>query len=175
MIDAFLAAPLAQAVGFAGTLGGMSWPLFRGRFGMLMAQLATSLCFAAHYGMLGAGTGCAMNLLAAAQAVVAVPLGVRPGFRAVYLGTLPLVAAGVALTWNGLPSVFGALGFGLVSVARYQTDVRRFRIAMALALPCWFGHNLLVASVPGMTSDIVGMTLNLMVLTGRVRRQPATS
>lgn len=169
MIDTLLAAPLAQGIGLAGTAFGMSWPLFRSRLGMLLAQLATNLCFALHYALLGAGTGCAMNLLAATQAAAAVPLGARPGFRLVYLGVLPVVAAGVALTWNGAPSVFAAAGFALVSLARYQTEVRPFRLAMAAAIPCWFGHNLLVASVPGMLSDVVGMALNLAMLV-RLRR-----
>ncbi|HYG87277.1 MAG TPA: YgjV family protein [Azospirillum sp.] len=172
MIDSFLAAPLAQGIGLAGTACGMSWPLFRGRIGMLLAQLAASLFFALHFGLLGAETGSAMNLLAAAQAVVAVPLGTRPGFRLVYLAVLPFIAAGVALTWSGVPSAFAALGFGFVSLARYQTAVRPFRRIMAVALPCWFVHNLMVGSLPGMLSDVVGMALNLAMLV-RLRRPAA--
>lgn len=169
MIDTVLTSPLAQGIGLAGTACGMSWPLFRSRLGMLLAQLATNLCFAVHYALLGAETGCVMNLLAALQVLAAVPLGARPGFRAVYLGVLPFIAVGVALTWEGVPSLFAALGFGFVSVARYQTAVRPFRLVMAAALPCWFGHNLLVGSLPGMLSDVVGMTLNGVMLL-RVRR-----
>ncbi|PWC54553.1 YgjV family protein [Azospirillum sp. TSO22-1] len=164
MIDAFLAAPLAQGIGLAGTACGMSWPLFRSRLGMLLAQFATNLFFALHYGLLGAETGCAMNLLAAAQVAAAVPLGTRPGFRLVYLAVLPFIVAGVVLTWEGLPSLFAAMGFGVVSLARYQTAVRPFRLIMAVALPCWFAHNLMVGSLPGMLSDVVGMTLNLAML-----------
>lgn len=172
MIDSLLAAPLAQGIGLAGTACGMSWPLFRSRIGMLLAQLATNLFFALHYALLGAETGCAMNLLAAAQVVAAVPLGTRPGFRLVYLAVLPFIAAGVALTWSGVPSVFAALGFAFISLSRYQIEVRPFRLAMAVALPCWFAHNLLVGSLPGMLSDVVGMTLNLMML-ARLRRPAA--
>lgn len=168
MIDAFLAAPLAApfalGIGLAGTAAGMSWPLFRGRLGMLLAQFATNLCFALHYALLGAETGSVMNLLAAAQVAAAIPLGTRPGFRLVYLAVLPFIAAGVVLTWNGVPSAFAALGFAFVSLARYQTDVRLFRLVMAVAIPFWFGHNLAVASVPGMVADVVGMTLNLAML-----------
>lgn len=149
MIDAFLAAPLALGVGLAGTVGGMCWPRFRSRLGMLLAQLATNLCFALHYALLGAETGSVMNLLAGAQ-----------------------VAAAIPLTWNGVPSAFAALGFAFVSLARYQTDVRAFRLIMAVALPFWFGHNVAVASVPGMVADVVGMTLNLAMLV-RPRRMAA--
>lgn len=172
MIDAFLAAPLALGIGLVGTIGGMCWPLFRSRLGMLLAQFTTNLCFALHYALLGAETGSAMNLLAGAQVAAAIPLGTRPGFRLVYLAVLPFIAAGVVLTWNGVPSAYAALGFAFVSLARYQTDVRAFRLIMAVAIPFWFGHNVAVASVPGMVADVVGMTLNLAMLV-RPRRAAA--
>ena len=43
-----------------------------------------------------------------------------------------------------------------MSLARYQLDARRFRTVALAALVCWFGHNLLVGSLPGMISDVVG-------------------
>ena len=82
---------------------------------------------------------------------------------------------GPAPTRGGLPPAFGALGFALVSAARCLTDVRRFRTVMALALPCRFCHNLLVSSVPGLLSDVVGMALNLAMLAGLRRREPVVS
>ncbi|WP_431859184.1 YgjV family protein [Azospirillum sp.] len=164
MTESLLTAPFAQGIGLAGAAFGMAWPLFRSRFGMLMGQLAVNLCFALHYLLLDAWTGCVMNLFAAAQVVAAVPLGTRPRFRLVYLAVLPFIAAGVALTWNGVASAFAALAFGCVSLARYQIQVRPFRVAMAVAFPCWLTHNLLVFSVPGVVSDVVGMTLNLVML-----------
>ena len=164
MIDALLAAPVAQGIGLLGTACGMAWPLFRSRNGILLAQLATNLFFTVHLLLLGAVTGALMNGLSAVQVAAAIPLGTRPGFRVVYLAVLPVVAAGLALTWHGVPSLFAAAGMALVSLSRYQTDVRRLRLIMMLAFPCWFAHNLLVGSLPGVLSDVVGMTLNAAVL-----------
>ncbi|MGQ9370724.1 YgjV family protein [Azospirillum sp. ST 5-10] len=171
MIDALAAAPLAQGIGLLGTLCGMAWPAFRTRAGMLLAQLATNLFFMAHLALLGAFTGALMNALSAAQVGAAIPLGTRPGFRIVYLAVLPVIAAGLVLTWQGIPSAFAALGLALVSLSRYQTDVRLFRLFMVAALPCWFGHNLLVGSIPGMMSDVVGMAINGAMLL-RLARHP---
>ncbi|HEY0835750.1 MAG TPA: YgjV family protein [Azospirillum sp.] len=169
MPDILSAATLAQIVGFAGTLAGVAWALFRGRVAMLTVQLAASTLFALHFALLGAPTGSLMNVLATVQAAAAIPLGTRPGFRYVYLAVLPLIAAGLAATWHGLPSAFAAAGLAFVSLGRYQTDVRLFRLFMALALPCWFGHNLLVMSVPGMLSDAAAMTVNAVMLARLVR------
>jgi hypothetical protein len=168
-MDVVLDAPLAQGIGLVGALGGMFWPLAPGRTGMLLAQLFANLLLGAHYAMLGASTGAMMNALSAAQVAAAIPLGTRPGFRLAYLAMLPLVAAATVATWHGPASAFAAAGIGLISLARYQTDVVRLRVLMAAALPCWFGHNILVMSIPGMMSDVVGSTLNAVMLVRLLR------
>lgn len=151
---------VAQLLGFCGTLGGMLWPFFRSRTGMLLVQLVPCLCFALHFAMVGAPTAAVLNGLAALQVVAALALGGRPAFRIAYLLILPVIAAVMAFTWAGLPSAFAAAGMALISLARYQTQVARFRGTMLVALPCWFVHNSLVGSVPGLISDVTGIVVN---------------
>lgn len=155
---------IAQSLGVAAAACGMGWAFFRSRAGMLATQAACGVFFTGHFLAIGADTAAVMNLLAAAQAAAAIPLGKRPGFRLVYLALLPVLAIGVWLTWGGGPSLAAAAGTALISLARYQVDVPRFRLFMAVALPCWFVHNVWVFSVPGMLSDIVGMTVNGVML-----------
>lgn len=164
MLDLLIDASPVQLIGYAGTLGGMLWPFCRSRVGMLLAQLVPGVCFAIHLGMLGATTGAALNVLASLQVLAAIPLGSRPNFRLVYLLLLPVIAALMAATWTGLPSLFAAIAMALVSLARYQTRVVPFRIAMVLALPFWLAHSTLIGSLPAMMSDIVGLAVNLWML-----------
>ncbi|CAO3414891.1 YgjV family protein [Azospirillum endophyticum] len=154
----------AQLLGFCGTLGGMLWPFFRSRAGMLLVQLVPCLCFSLHFAMVGAQTGAALNGLAALQVLAALAIGTRPAFRIVYLLILPVIAAVMAVTWTGLPSAFAAAGMALISLARYQTRVALFRGTMLLALPCWFVHNSLVGSLPAMISDLTGIAVNAWML-----------
>jgi hypothetical protein len=162
---------IAQAFGVAAAACGMGWPLFRGRVGMLATQACCGAFFTVHFLAIGADTAAVMNALAAAQAAAAIPLGERPGFRYAYLALLPVIAVGVWLTWAGGPSLAAAAGTVLVSVARYQVNVRRFRLFMAIALPCWFVHNLWVFSIPGMLSDVTGMIINTWMLRRDWREQ----
>lgn len=143
----------ALLLGLAGVLLNILWPLRRGRRVMLLIQALAGLCFAAHYAMIGARTGSLMNGLAALQALAAIPLGTRPGFRTVYLLTLPAIALGLALTWMGWPSACAALGMAGISLGRYQTRVLPFRVILLATIPCWVGHNILVGSLPGLLSD----------------------
>ena len=70
-----------------------------------------------------------------------------------YLATLPVIAAALALTWNGLPSVCAAVGFAVISLGRYQLSTIRFRWLLLLAVLPWVGHNYIVGSIPGLIAD----------------------
>lgn len=120
---------------------------------MLLAQAALSAFFGLHFALEGATTGAAMNGLALTQALLAIPLGERPGFRVAYLATLPMIGLAVFYTWSGAPSVFAAVGFAMISLARYQLTTKRFRVYFLLAVPCWMVHNALIGSAPGLIAD----------------------
>lgn len=171
MFEQIAGIDLPNALGCAGAGVGMMWPLRRGRTAILIAQIVSNILFTAHYLMLGADTGAALSVMSVLQAAAAIPLGERPGFRCVYLATLPVIAGSLVLTWNGAPSVFASLGTALVSVGRYQTDVFRMRLILFTAGPGWFIHNLIVWSVPGMVTDVTCAALNARVLLRMFRKR----
>jgi hypothetical protein len=166
------AAP-ATLLGLGGVALNCVWPLLQGRRAMLAVQALSGSCFVAHYALLGAPTGSLMNALAVLQAVVAIPLGARPGFRRLYLLTLPLVALGLALSWRGWPSLCAALAMATTSVGRYQTRVLPFRWILLASIPFWVAHNLLVGSLPGLLSDLLVSTASGVGL-WRTCRSPET-
>lgn len=133
------------------------WPFFRGRRAMLAAQAAGAFLFGLHYILVEAFTGSVMATLGGAQALLAIPLGTRPGFRRVYIGMLPIIAVGLALTWRGPASAFAALAMTIVSLGRYQTDILWFRGLLIACVPMWMGHNLIVGSIPGLSSDVLSI------------------
>jgi hypothetical protein len=145
----------ANLLGAAGILANFAWPLFHRRESMLAAQATGCAFFTAHFVLIGATTGAAMATLAGMQALLAIPLGTRQGFRIVYLLTLPLTATGLLLTWHGLPSLFAAIGLTFTSLGRYQIVVMRFRTLILASIPAWSLHNLLVGSIPGLLSDVL--------------------
>jgi hypothetical protein len=156
--------PSALALGLAGIALNVTWPLLRGRAAMLGTQALAGLFFLAHYALIGAWTGGIVNGLAALQALAAIPLGRRPGFRIVYLLTIPLIAGVLALSWQGLSSLFAALGMAGISLGRYQTRVLPFRVILVATVPFWTVHNLLVGSLPGLLSDVLVTASSLYAL-----------
>ena len=155
---------LANVLGAGGVLCNFAWPLFGRRGGMLAAQATACAFFTAHFTLIGATTGATMTTLAGLQALAAIPLGTRPGFRAVYIAILPVIATVMLLSWHGLPSLFAALGLALTSVGRYQLEAKRFRTLILTSIPAWSFHNVLVGSVPGLCSDALTLVSGLWML-----------
>ena len=160
----------ANLLGACGVLGNFAWPLFHRRESMLAAQATACAFFTAHFLLIGATTGAVMTMLAGLQALLAIPLGTRAGFRAVYLLTLPLTALAVVLTWHGAPSLFAAVGLALTSLGRYQLRVLRFRSLILASIPAWSLHNVLVGSIPGLCSDALTLCSGGWMLMRTYRR-----
>ena len=158
-----------NVLGAGGILCNFAWPLFKRREGMLAAQAVACGFFTAHFAMIGATTGASMTTLAGLQALVAIPLGIRPGFRVVYLAILPVIGGAMLASWHGLPSLFAALGLALTSLGRYQLDATRFRTLILSSIPAWSAHNVLVGSVPGLCSDAMTLASGLWMLSADLR------
>jgi hypothetical protein len=167
LMSSFDASLAANLLGAGGVLGNFAWPLFRRREGMLASQAVACAFFTAHFVMIGATTGAAMTTLAGLQALAAIPLGSRPGFRNLYLAILPLIGAAMLASWHGLPSFFAALGLALTSVGRYQLDATRFRTLILMSIPAWSVHNVLTGSIPGLCSDALTLASGIWVLSRR--------
>lgn len=167
---------LPLALGLAGIALNFVWPLLKRRGAMLAAQAAAGAFFLAHYFLIGAWTGGLVNGLAALQALVAIPLGERPGFRVVYLLTLPVIALVLAFSWQGWSSLFAALGMAGIALGRYQLRQMPFRVILVSTIPFWTAHNLLVGSLPGLLSDLLVTAASLWAIRRLLRDEPkATS
>lgn len=163
---------IAFLLGLAGAVMNVVWPLFPGRRGMLLAQVGVSVFFAAHYYLTDAVTGAVMNVIAMTQALLAIPLGERPGFRVLYLATLPLIAGALYVSWSGLPSAFAAIGFAFVSLGRYQLSTIRFRVLLLIAVGPWAAHNVAVGSIPGLIADTCAFVTGALALRYALRHPP---
>ncbi len=168
MIASLADRPLATAFGLMGMACLIAWPLFATRTRMLLAQIGIGVGMGIHFFLLGAWTGALMNGLSALQTAAAIPLADRPGLRKLYLALVPVIGVAAALTWNGWPSLFAALGMTLLTVGRMQTDTRAMRILLLAAIPFWAAHDLMVGSVPGLAADALSLCTGLWSL-----RRPA--
>lgn len=164
MWEILAANPVANLWGVVCVALGATWPLYKTRRGVLWAQAAVHVAFSLHFYLLGAYTGSLMNALGLGQALAAIPLGKKPGFKIIYLLTLPVIAAGAVLTWQGVPSVFSSLALAMFSLARYQTNIMAMRVLMLLGILGWTVHDILVLSIPGLAADAISFATSLWMI-----------
>lgn len=144
----------ADIAGLIGLVLLTVWPLLRERRAMLLAQTAGAMAFIAHYLLIGALTGAAMVSISVVQALAALSEE-RPHWRRlVYLSTIPALAAMTAVTWQGLPSLFAALGLALTTAARWQRSVAALRVLFLVSAVAWIAHDILAGSLQGIVADI---------------------
>jgi hypothetical protein len=163
---------IATAFGFAGVLANLCWPLMRARKFMLVGQVIACVFMLIHFLLLGANTGAAIMGVAGIQAALAVPLERNPRFKFVYLASLVLTPIVCYATWQGVQSVFSSLALAIVCAANYQVNQVRQRVLLVTAIVAWFVHNLAVASVPGLVSNVLAFVVStrMLVLMAREAR-----
>lgn len=164
MLDILLAHPAANLVGIVCVALGATWPLYKTRHALLWAQVAVHAAFSLHFYLLGAYTGSIMNALGLLQALSAIPLGTRPGFKVIYLLSLPMIAIGAYMTWQGLPSAFSSVALALFSLARYQSNILPLRLLMMLGILSWTSHDILVMSIPGLSADALSFATSMWMI-----------
>ena len=117
---------------------------------LMALRTANELLFALQYGLLGAATGMAMNLLGCVRNVIFVRLVAREkrttAARIVFSGLFLLFTA---LTWAGLKSILSGVAKVLSTVAYGSANLRLLRGLILVTSSSWFVYNALVGSWAG--------------------------
>ncbi len=173
-------ATLATIFGYAGVAANLCWPLMRQRSFLLAGQVIACLLMLIHFTLLGAHTGAAIMGVAGVQASLAIPLGLSPKFKYIYLGSLLLTPIVCYFTWQGYQSIYSSLALAIVCVANFQLNQVHQRSILITAIFAWAVHNLMVGSIPGLVSNtlafiISAYMLNVTVKESRLAKMGATN
>lgn len=157
-------ATLATIFGYAGVAANLCWPLMRQRTHLLAGQVIACLLMLTHFMLLGAITGAAIMGVAGLQASLAIPLGLSPKFKYIYLGSLLLTPIVCLLTWQGYQSIYSSLALAIVCVANFQLNQVRQRSILITAIFAWAAHNFIVGSIPGLVSNTLAFLISTYML-----------
>ncbi|HVI88392.1 MAG TPA: YgjV family protein [Dongiaceae bacterium] len=170
MFVTIAANPLACVAGLLGMFCLATFPLFHARSAMLSVYIGNNLAFVMHYGLLHDWTAAAMNGLMAVQTLVAIRIAEAPRYRWVYYLLMATLAVMVAMTWQGLPSLFAGMAAAFSTFGRMQSRELPLRLLMLMAMPCWLVHDIIVSSMPGFTADLLSIGIGLYMLYQRCWR-----
>lgn len=149
---------IGQGLGVLGIVLGFVSMQMKTRDKLLLVHLALTACFALHYGLIGAWSGMALNIISSIRNITYYLLGRRGEvkkswgiFFAVVMG-----AVGI-LSWQNWYSVFVVVGLTLNSYAMSFTDPQMIRKSMLVTCPLALIYNILVLSVGGIVLETVNI------------------
>ena len=149
---------IGQGFGILGiVLGSLSMQM-KTRDKLLLMHLCLTACFALHYGLIGAWSGMALNIISSIRNVTYYLLGkkgdVKPGWGilfAVVMGTVGI------LSWQNWYSAFVVVALTLNSYAMSFTNPQSIRKSMLVTCPLALIYNVLVMSVGGIVLESVNI------------------
>lgn len=122
---------------------------------MLYLQLCAATLFSVHFGLLGAFTGMAMNMLSATRNYLFVMTeGWDRKWRTPII-FMVLFSLATIVTWEGPKSLLPLGGMITGTLAFWQIRPGRIRLLALISPPLWFLYNFMSGSYAGMAVEVI--------------------
>lgn len=149
---------IAQILGFLGFLLAVISFQAKTRKGILFFQMLCGFSFTLHFLILGAYTGCALNILSSLRSVVFYNNNKRwassPAWP--YAFALLFILTGV-FTWEGLVTLLPVLACLIYTVTLYMDNPKTVRKFIWIGSPCWIVYNVIKGSYGGILTEVFAM------------------
>jgi hypothetical protein len=163
---------IGQALGGVAILLGFLSYQTRTQRGLILMQSATALTFCAHYFLIGAIPGMALNLIVILRNTVYYYRNRRHSHEMISPILFALVMGGAAiLTWNAWYSVFVLAGQIINTLYMSCSDPQKVRKSVLVTCPMVLTYDVFVFSVGGIIYESVAMTSALI---GIIRNSKAS-
>lgn len=156
----FNSALVAQLIGFVALLFALSVFQANKRGNMIKLHIVAATLYAIHFFMLGAFTGSIMNLLGGTRNFLFYKIKQRTWLLPGVFMLAYVIAC--MLTWEGLVSLLPMFGMIAGTLAFWQQEAKMVRYFALISFPLWFAYSYIVGSYPGMITEVILFTSNLI-------------
>ena len=148
---------IAQIFGIIGMLSTMISFQIKSTKKLFLMQSFSGICFALNYILLGAYTGCVINILNIGRCLIM--SGGKKMRRYPILITIILsYCIATLLTYTNIFSILALIAQIIGTISMWSDDWKKIRIAQLFAVsPMWLAHNIFVFSIGGIVSEIINM------------------
>lgn len=155
---------IAQAFGIIGSIAYLiSFQIKKNR-PFFIVQCTGSFLFVLNYLLLGAYTGCMMNMLGVIRAA-ALAAGGKFHRKALLWGLDAVYVAATVLTFEGLPSILVLIAMVTSTHAMWTQKGKIIRyVQLGISSPCWLVHNIVVFSIGGVICEIGNIASTIVSL-----------
>lgn len=130
---------------------------------MLMAQLAVSTAFTAHYALEGLPTAAVLNLLGALHLAALLLAAYLPGLNKIGVAVIPATLLICVASWTDWTSLLATTGTLLIAYGRMQTGADALKRLILAGTAFWLAHDLAVGS-PLAVVDLFSLIVGVWVL-----------
>ena len=143
--------------GVAIVLGFVSFQMHK-RKALLIVQIATTLAFCAHYGLLGAWTGLGLNMLGAVRNLAYYHKDKKwlSGWKTPIFFAAVMLVIGI-VTWEGYYSIFYVLSMMISSVCMSFSSAQNIRKSILVTSTLVLIYDVFVGSVWGIVYESVAI------------------
>lgn len=151
---------IAEIIGLFGIAATIISYQCKARKHILLWQLFSTTCWMAHFAVLGALSGAALNLVGAMRCIVFAGRGedTKAGKVADWIGWIPVFigmsAVATALTWAGWPSILPFAGMILTTFATRASSAAMVRLISLPNDPLWLVYNAISGSLTGVITEV---------------------
>lgn len=152
----------AQVFGLAGLTLSLTIFQLNKRKNMLQISVLASMLYTIQYILLGAYSGAAMNIVGGSRNYAYYKISPSKKHLWVLLIFISLAILGTLLTWQGPISLLALFGSICGTISTWQKKPKYIRRWALLSPPLWFAYNVIAGSYPGMVSEVIMLTSNLI-------------
>ena len=163
---------IAEVIGLFGIAAPIISYQCKVRKHILLWQLFSTTCWMAHFAVLGALSGAALNLVGALRCIVFAGRGedTKAGKIADWIGWIPVFlvmsAAATALTWGGWTSLLPFIGMILTTFATRASSAAMVRLISLPNDPLWLAYNAISGSMTGVITEVC---IIISIIVGMIR------
>ncbi|MBE6582762.1 MAG: YgjV family protein [Ruminococcaceae bacterium] len=145
---------IGQAVGIVAIIIGIVTYQIKSRRGIMIANIASTICFALHYAMIGAYVGMALNIVATVRNVVFYNSNMSKKKSTICTVTFAVIAcvAGI-ITWEAWYSVLQLMNSVVRCYVLSLSNPNSIRKGIMIVVPMTLIYNIIVFSIGGIISD----------------------
>jgi hypothetical protein len=159
---------MIQAIGIIGLIFVVISFQNNKRFLILILLGTSQIFYAIHYGLLGARTAFAMNLVGMTRTFLFTQKGKKKWIdnnilMYVFIGLFWIAGA---LSWVGWVSLLAVLAMTIETIGLWMKNPTKIRFSMLSLRPLWLSYNIIYRSFAGMTADLFVL---ISLITGIIR------
>ena len=163
---------IVQTIGLVAMALGIGSFQLKQRSNILIVQFFSNFLWAAHFLLLGATTGAALNICATVRSYVFYKYGAKKN-RSIWIliGSIIALVVSAMLSWQGWISLIPMIAIIIATIGYWQHDEQMIRRVILISSPLWLVYGVISGSYAGIANESI-VIASVLIALWRYRKHP---